>query len=323
MLTMGALLWQAPSAGAATLPAELDLALERAAAQVDTAALAGVAIGAVATKPELATAILARVAELAPDRAEQTRAALSQAFPDLLPPGEALPPPPPPEPTPAHAPPVAPEAPEWSGKIRLGGAADFGRTERQTLALGFEARNEHDRWRHDIDADIDFIRNDADTLQRDIEASAQSRYTFNTRWFSFGRLKYEDERPSPFRFRTTEIVGLGYRVIDRDNLTLDIQAGPGLRQTEIAASNEIINEGIALLASELSARLSDTARFTNDNELTVGTERTTLESKAAIAISVIWSIETELSVSLKHDTNLPGEEANTDVKTAIALVYGF
>lgn len=303
------------------LPAELDRLIRGAAVQTDPSALNGLVVGAIATRPDLAAAILARVAELAPDRAAGTREAVRLALGDTLPAMRDAA-----DPVATRAtrrPPEQPAESDWSGRIRLGGGADFGKTNRQTATLGVQLRNERDRWRHDLDLDVDFIRNDADTLQRDIATAAQSRYTLDGRWFAFGLLKYEDKRPSPFRFRTTEIAGLGYRLVKTADLTVDLQAGPGLRQTRLDEGDTVVNEVIAMIASEGMARLSDTARLTSKNELIVGSERTTLHSRTALAVSIIWSIDAELSVTIDHDTKLPGEDPNTEVKTAIALVYGF
>lgn len=49
----------------------------------------------------------------------------------------------------------------------------------------------------------------------------------------FGLVSYENDRFAGFNYRMSETLGYGYRVISQDTLTLDLEAGPGARQTQL------------------------------------------------------------------------------------------
>lgn len=306
----------------AALPPEVERGLARVASGNSSEALGAFVIGVIAARPELREDILARVIELAPSRAGAVETAVAAAFP--LPESKSPQTADSGQPTaPSPQDPIEPYRSIWSGRIHLGGGADYGPVDRQRLTSGVALRNERGPWRHDLSSEVDFLRDESETLRRDFEVEGQSRYEISSLWFAFAKARYEDDSPSPFGFVANEIAGLGYRVAETPTFTFDLQGGPGLRQARISETGELTNDLIGSFGSSLSWSLSEGTHLTNDTELLFGSGLLVLESDTALSVHLIAELFAEFSVDVKKEQNLPGVEPETEVKTAVSLVYAF
>lgn len=305
----------------AALPSEVERGLIRIASGGSSQALEAFVIGVVTARPELRHEIMDRLFELAPSQAVAVQTAVAAAIPAPETEVQTADSGQPTAPSPQD--PDQPYRSIWSGKVHLGGGAEFGQTDRQRLTSGVALRNERGPWRHDVSADVDFLRDESETLRRDLDVEGQSRYEISTLWFSFAKARYEDDSPSPFGFVATEIAGLGYRVAETPTFTFDLQGGPGLRQTRVSETGDLTNDLIGSFGSSLSWSLSEATHLTNDTELLFGSGLLVIENDTALSVHLIASLFAQFSVGVKKEQNLPGVEPETEVKTAVSLVYGF
>lgn len=349
-----ALLWPKPVA-AATEGEGLSRAhkdsLRAAAARGDDIAVESVVIAAILRAPDEAEAILADAVRVAPAFAEQIAVAVRDAFPDLAlgsapdgadstgvgaeggaPPVELVP-----------AVPIEIESAqmerekEWSGEASLGATVSTGNTTETLLAAEFELRRERLRWTNELDTSLDYNSTGGETTAQRFLIDGESRYSFASRAFGFGTLEYKRDRFSGFDYQATGGLGLGYALLDRPALSLDLQAGPMVRRSKIDETNRIEDELMLGIESDFFWSLSDTAALSNETRILLaegGFEVTTASdasrargsearNRTALTTAIIGDLSGRLSLDLEFVSDPPPGAKRLDTRTKAMLVYEF
>lgn len=217
---------------------------------------------------------------------------------------------------------LADTAPGWKGEAELGLVLTSGNTEAQTLNGKLGVSGHYTSFRHTGKAEALQV-SDADvvTAQRYL-LSWKTDYTFSARNYTFGIISHEDDKFSGYDYRTTGALGYGHRFIDRDNLTLDLEAGPGMRHSVLDdGSSE--NQGLLRLAGNLLWKISTTSTLTEDLTSESGEDTTISKSVTGLKTQINGDLAMKVTLTLKHVSEVPVGVENTDTETAVTLVYSF
>jgi len=279
-------------AAAAPLPAEVARMIEAAAET--PGALATVAEVARRTHPESLDEIDAQVGALT-SRAEEERIAriTSLRFRD-----------------------------GWKGEGQAGGFISTGNSDDIGGSAGLTFAKETLRWRHQIKMAGDYQRSNGAVSKERYFAGYAGQWKLNGRAFVATSLTGERDRFAGFRGRFTESVGVGYRVVDRRDLRLDVQAGPALRQTiyydlddEIAFS--------ARLGGDLAWTIRPDLVFTQNTTLFLDSVSSSLTSSTALTTKLRGDLSARASFDMRVEAEPPADREHTDTTTRATLVYSF
>ena len=210
----------------------------------------------------------------------------------------------------------------WKGNAGLGIVKTSGNTTTQSITANGSITYERDQWRHTGTIDILNTSSDRVTTAERYAATGQSNYKLNALSYVFGRLSYENDRFAGFDYRTTEVIGYGRRLINRDTVTLDLEAGPGARQTKFR-NGESKSEGLGRVAGMFAWKVSDTASFTEDLSFDFGSDSTISKSVTALKAQVAGNLAMKASYTVRNVSKVPVGIKKTDSETALTLVYGF
>lgn len=214
------------------------------------------------------------------------------------------------------------KAPAWSGEAALGFVMTSGNTDTQSINFKSKAVNEREKWRHTAEFDaLNTEDHDVTTAERYL-LTGQTNYKFKPRHYIFGLISYEDDRFSGYDWRATEVVGYGYRAIERADLILDLEAGPGARQSKLDNGNRE-DEGILRLAANLDWKVSETTNFTEALTSEIGEDATISKSVTGLKTQINNSLSMKISYTVKHTSDVPAGIEKVDRETAAMLVYGF
>lgn len=210
----------------------------------------------------------------------------------------------------------------WTGEAALGFVMTSGNTDTQSINAKGKAVNERDMWRHSVAVEaLSTENNDATTAERYL-LSGQSNYKFKPRHYVFGLANYEDDRFSGYDWRASEAVGYGYRAIDDANLKLDLEGGPGARQSKM--NNGVRdNEAMLRLAGNLDWKVSDTSSFTEVLTSEIGQDTTISKSVTGLKTQINGSLSMKIAYTVKHTSDVPVGIEKVDRETGVMLVYGF
>jgi len=210
----------------------------------------------------------------------------------------------------------------WKGDAELGIVKTSGNTSTQSITGRGGITYERDQWRHAGKIEIlNSSSNDVTTAER-YTVTGKSDYKLDALSYVFGSLGYENDRFAGFDYRTSEVIGYGRRVINRDTITLDLEAGPGARQTKFL-NGDSNNELIGRIAGLFAWKVSSTATFTEDLSADIGQDSTIIKSVTALKAQVADNLAMKASLTVRNISDVPVGVKKTDSETALTLVYGF
>lgn len=210
----------------------------------------------------------------------------------------------------------------WDGEVSLGGSLLTGNTSEKALSLGLKLGRVSESWEHHFSLVGDYSRNEERTTKERVLANYNSKYFAWDRGYAFGLVDFELDTFSEFDWRTSQAVGVGYRVIERENMSWDLEGGPGVRETKLAADGVEL-EFVGVARSNYNWHITDTIDFTNLSSLFVGSERTTFSNDAGFTAKFTEKLSGRLSLYFKYDTSVPAGQENLDTATRASIVYDF
>jgi putative salt-induced outer membrane protein len=215
-------------------------------------------------------------------------------------------------------------AESWKGSAELGYVTTGGNTETESLNAKAKGEMDRENWRHTLVLEALKSSDQGATTAERYVATAQSNYKLgkSKKNFFFILLSYEEDRFSGYDHRTAEAVGFGRRVLETPTLLLDLEVGPGARQSKLD-SGDTENETMVRGAAKLAWKVSDTSDFTEDLSSDVGEEVTITKSVTALTAKVNSSLATRLTYTIKNTSKVPAGFEKTDTETAVTLVYSF
>lgn len=211
---------------------------------------------------------------------------------------------------------------EWKGEAELGLVSTTGNTETQSLNVKMKAVNERDRWRHKLRFESLYGESANTTTAERYFASAETNYKLSELDYVFGIVNYEADRFSGYDYRASEAVGYGRRVIKQENLTLDLEAGPGARQSKRDDGTKT-SEALLRLSGSLAWKINDHAALTEDLSSEVGEDVTITKSVTGLKAQIDGNLAMKLTYTAKNTSSVPVGIKKTDTETAVTLVYGF
>lgn len=220
---------------------------------------------------------------------------------------------------------LAAEEPEnslWKASAELGYVATSGNTETTTMNAKAMASTERESWRHKLEITALNASDDISTTAEKYSLTGQSDYKLTKPNYLFGVINYENDKFSGFEYQITEAIGYGRRVIDVTGLSLDLEIGPGARQSKLD-TGETDSETIIRAAAKLDWAISKTSRFTEVLTIEDGEDVTISKSVTGLSSKINGSLSMKITYTYKNTSEVPVGVEETDTETAVTLVYDF
>ncbi len=210
----------------------------------------------------------------------------------------------------------------WKGNVELGIVTTTGNTETETINAKAKAETEREKWRHTLKFESLTSSDRSTTTAERYVLNGQTDYKTSDKNYFFGMINYENDRFSGYDYRISEAVGYGRRVIHDPTLTLDLEIGPGARQSKLdtgKSQDEVTLRG----AAKLAWKIAETSTLSEDLTTDVGEDVTITKSVTALTAQVNGSLATKVTYTIQNTSDVPADVENTDTETAVTLVYSF
>lgn len=224
----------------------------------------------------------------------------------------------------------------WSGEGSFSAGTTTGNTDTTDLGLGVKLKNKTGVWTFGGEANVDYGEIDGLESRNRAFVAAHIDRQINDRLFGFVRGSYEVDQFTGFDSRAFAGGGLGYEVIDTEQMNWDVRGGPGIKIDEVKRIVTTDANGAPLIIpaetetsiaaigkSDFSYAFNDSVTFTNVTDVLYAQESTQLGNTVALTASLTDSLSARVSFDVRHDTNPPQGFKATDTATKIAVVYGF
>lgn len=263
----------------------------------------------------------AGIASIAPDPAPAEVGEPAQA-------AVVVPPTPPAEPAePEAAPPPAGFFDGWSSKLEIGFTFNDGNTENADLLVSFVSvkETETDRWKADTSYFLAF--DSGDRTDNKFTAGLLKDWLIpDSKWFYWAKARYDYDEFKSWNQRVAASAGLGYHLIQEDDMTLDLRAGLGAAR-EFGSNDKNV---------KLEAPLGFDWDWKLTEQQSVGVEGWAYPDltdlpEARYTLDVFWQVKLDFQKGLafklglfdEYETQVdPGDEHN-DIRIYGSLVYEF
>lgn len=210
----------------------------------------------------------------------------------------------------------------WSGRGELGAFNSTGNAENTGITASLALKREGIDWRHKLRGRADYQEANGVVTREQFLAAYEPNYIISERLFAFGLAQYERDRFQGFSARYALSGGLGYDVVDTNDLSLSLQAGPAYRRTE--RTNGTSDSSLAGLASlDFDYQILETIAFTQDASAFIQSGNSTYISDTGLQAGIADDISVRLSFTLEHDTDPPAGAQSTDTLSRMTIIYDF
>lgn len=236
----------------------------------------------------------------------------------------------------------------FEAEAELGAIMTSGNTESTAIKGKLDINQEFTSWRTNYilealykEDEVDIVVDDVETTESQVTAekyygAAQADYKLNEDYrglFIFG--SYEDDKFSGYEYQSTIAAGYSDRFFKTDNSRFLYSIGPGYSFYELEDTVEddgtVItgeSEGslIVRIALDYELQLNENAKFIQLVASDIATEsgkNTKTRSETALTTKISDDFAFKASVIITNNSEVVEDKENTDVQTALTLVYSF
>lgn len=210
----------------------------------------------------------------------------------------------------------------WTGQGQLGAFRSTGNTSDTGITAGVTLERVGVDWRHKLTGLVDYQETNGVTTREQFLAAYEANYDISDRLYAYGLVQYERDTFQGYDARYVASGGLGYRVIENDNMQLAVKAGPAYRKTDFV--NGTSDSSIAGLAAlDFDWQIAENLKLTEDASAFIQSGGNTFVSTTGLVAGLGSGFSASLSYTVEHETNPPAGAVKTDTLTRATLIYDF
>jgi putative salt-induced outer membrane protein len=211
----------------------------------------------------------------------------------------------------------------WAGEGQVGASLTSGNSEDTAINVGIALNRDGLNWKHNFNAIADFQSADGETTREAYRVGYQLDYKISNLWYAYGLFQWERDRFAQLDRRFTESLGIGYNILTMAPLTLVVDGGVALRQTQYIVPDEEESDVAGRVTARLAWDIRPGLRFTEEAGGLFGATTTTLFSRSAVTVSITGALSARGSFDVNYESEPPPGAESTDTITRFALVYAF
>lgn len=213
----------------------------------------------------------------------------------------------------------------WSGDVDFGYTNLTGNTEETTTSGKVHVLRESAPWKYVAHFETLYSESNDEKSAERWGAFTRLEYNFTEKNYVFGRISYDEDKFSGYDSQSTATTGLGWNLIDSEEMDWDFETGVGYRSAKVEdpllAEDE--EETIVRLSTLFSWQFSPTASFVQLLSTEIGEENTISLSESALKVQVIGQLSLKVSYIVKHTEEVPVDTEDTDTETIVSVTYSF
>lgn len=207
----------------------------------------------------------------------------------------------------------------WRGSLAFSASSTDGNTDTGEISLGGRLTYGVGKWSHNFGIAAEYGRTNKITTDEEFFATYEANRHFTEQFYMFGIGRYNFDGIGPTEHEAFLGFGPGIRVVNTDQTTWRVQAGPGALYTKTSAGVDD-TELSGILSSRVYHRFNDTVSLTNDTDV-LFSESTTI---ATNDFGVNYKLTDMMSTRFSYRTEFDDSRAiKTDNKLGVSLVIGF
>ncbi len=210
----------------------------------------------------------------------------------------------------------------FSGSLSASSSATSGNTDNRNLSIAGRMSYGTGAWNHSIGVAAEYGKEDGTTNKKQAYATYEANRYFSDSLYAFGtgRFQYDgfasNEQDAFIGF------GPGFRIVNTENVSWRVQAGPGVRYTKDQAGNTA-TETSGILSSRLYYKLTDVMSITNDTDVLASKGSEIASNDFGINYKISDALSTRLSYQTDYNSKPEAGFEKMDNTFGASLVLGF
>lgn len=210
----------------------------------------------------------------------------------------------------------------WTGEGQIGATLASGNNSTTGFSAGLALSRKALDWNVKLRGQSDYNRTNGVTSVNRYIIEGEPQYELSERAFAYGLGRWEKDPISGYDQRWNVSGGLGYKVIDGEDVKLSLKGGPAWRQTQFV-TGLAEDELTGLAGMDFSWQISPALRLTQVASTVVGTENSQTSSLTALNAKLTGGLSARIAYSAEIASSPPVGVKNLDTLTRFTLVYGF
>lgn len=219
----------------------------------------------------------------------------------------------------------------WRGSLALTASAADGNTDTGELSAAGRLTYGVGSWNHLFGFAAEYGEANGVKNEEKFFATYEGDRYFSDSFYMFGLARYEYDGVTfdsdGDRVDGDEVdaflgFGPGYRVLNEENQTWRIQAGPGVRYFSDINDNDETEVGF-IASSRYYYAFSDTMSFTMDTDVLGSDINTIIANDAGVNFKMTDTLSTRVSYRTEYNTDPAEGRKSTDNTLGVSLVLGF
>jgi putative salt-induced outer membrane protein len=232
----------------------------------------------------------------------------------------------------------APPPPQgvWIGKGQFGFLSSHGNSDAESLNGNVDVLRYDGAWKNELIVGGLYGKNSAIVSAERWETRAQSNYTISGDLFAFGGLRYERDLFDGFQYQASLTGGLGYKLINTNDVKLTAQVGAGYRRlrpeiiikddTGLVVSRTPLDasgDAIGTIGVDFSYAFNKTTTFSNKFLMEAGSSDILLHDDLALTVKMSDKLALSVGYGITDNTKPPAPLKKLDTVASVNLVFGF
>lgn len=220
----------------------------------------------------------------------------------------------------------------WSSEVELGYQSHTGNSDSRSLNSRLHAEYLSGRYRTNGEWKYYLLYKDGEEDKRQSTYSAQSDFKLSPKTYLYGSFKGIDSRYSAYFKDYTLSAGMGYQIANSEQLTLEVEFGPGFRYQkpnldEIDDDDiifpETVQEGIFRGHLNSTWHILDNLSLAADVTLVSGESNTRTDTELSVSNNITEDIALKLSHSRQYHDKVPEGLSKADSVFSVNLLFVF
>ncbi|SIT66588.1 putative salt-induced outer membrane protein [Ectothiorhodosinus mongolicus] len=210
----------------------------------------------------------------------------------------------------------------WRGSVEFGAALSTGNTDSSNLNAKGRVQFQNEQWRNRASLDVVQSSEDKSTTQERYLLQLQADRRLSANDYLFSAFRNDKDRFSGYDYQRSLSAGYGRRLINTDRTSLEVEAGPGVRQNK-KPNESSQNEAVVRGAAQFRHQISDSARFGEELVIISGSDNTEIDSTTSLRLAITDVLAARFAVNIKYNSRVSEGRSKTDTVTTMNLVYDF
>lgn len=210
----------------------------------------------------------------------------------------------------------------WSGSMALGFTATSGNTDTADLDVAGRLRYGNGPWNHSVGFAVELAEDNDIRNKEEVYATYDVNRYMSENFYIFGLGSVNYDNFDTLEWDAFIGAGPGVRIVNTENQTWRVQAGPGFRYTKDQLGVDD-KELAGIVSSRYFFKLTDTVSLTNDTDVLFSGGDAVVTNDLGVNFKVSNRLSTRVSYRTEWDSDPLAGFEDTDNSLGVSLVYGF